>query len=73
VREFPQIIPVLPPRATFFASYRIAHDFRREVESREAWKNHCQWYRQTAAAHQQELEKLRQDINVLGWFNRRKG
>lgn len=72
MREFTQIVPILTHRYSYFATYRIAHEFRREVESRQALTEYCQWYRQTAEAHQQELTKLKQDINLMGWFNRQK-
>jgi hypothetical protein len=70
VSELRHIIPVLPPRSSIFASYQIAYEFRREVESRQAFEEYCQWYRQTAEAHQQELAKLKGDLNILGWFKR---
>ncbi|PSB04723.1 hypothetical protein C7B64_02565 [Merismopedia glauca CCAP 1448/3] len=72
LREFGQIIPVLPPRVSIFASYQVAYEFRREVEYRQALDDYCQWYRQAAEAHQQEFQKLKRDINIVGWFNQRK-
>lgn len=44
--------------------YNITHEFYQELRHREAY----QWYHETAQAHQQELEKMRGDINILGWF-----
>jgi hypothetical protein len=71
-KEFRRIIPAPPPAADIFASYRMAHEFRREAEYRQELKNYCDWYYSTAESHRQELEKMRGDINILGWFTRGK-
>lgn len=70
--EFSQhIIPVPQPEAEeIFAVYEATHEFYREAEHRDALEQYCQWYYQMAEQHQQELEKMRNDINVLGWFCR---
>jgi len=53
--------------------HHVTREFHREVHYRQDFQAHCQWYRETAARHRQELEKMRGDINVFGWFSRRRG
>ncbi|NES83430.1 MAG: hypothetical protein F6K10_19600 [Moorea sp. SIO2B7] len=68
LEDFQRIMPASPPAAEIFAPYHLSYEFRREVAYREEFKNYCQWYRLTAQQHQQELEKMRQDINIFRWF-----
>lgn len=63
-----RIIPNLPPASDIWATYHLTYEFRQEVQYRENFKTYCQWYRSAAEKHQLELEKMRQDINILGWF-----
>ncbi|MEA5421249.1 hypothetical protein VB712_18655 [Spirulina sp. CCNP1310] len=65
------ILPTPPPAVGFFAPHALAQEFRREVEYRQDFQAHCQWYRATAQAHQAELQRLRRDVNLFGWFVRR--
>ncbi len=53
------------------ATYHVTRCFYREVAQRQEFEQYCQWYYETAAKHQQELEKMQRDINILGWFIRR--
>jgi hypothetical protein len=71
-KEFRQIIPQIPPAAEIFASYQMAHEFRREAEYRQELKIYSEWYQLTAQSNRQELAKMRRDINICSWFNRRK-
>ncbi|MCL6436749.1 MAG: hypothetical protein K6T90_21565 [Leptolyngbyaceae cyanobacterium HOT.MB2.61] len=64
------IIPAPQPIPEAFIVYEITHDFYWEVKYREAMENYCQWYRAMAEKHQQELQKMQRDINILGWFYR---
>lgn len=66
------IVPAPPPAADIFASYQLAHEFHREVYYRQELERYSEWYRQTAERHQQELQKMQGDINLFGWFCRRK-
>jgi hypothetical protein len=50
--------------------YRITYDFHQEVRYREEREQYVQWYRKTAQRHRSELQQMRQDINLMGWFNR---
>ncbi|OLP19586.1 hypothetical protein BST81_04810 [Leptolyngbya sp. 'hensonii'] len=52
-------------------TYRITHAFYRELKYRQAHREYCEWYKAMAQRNQQELEKMRSDINLLGWFCRR--
>jgi hypothetical protein len=69
--ELRQIIPAPQPdiEATF-AAYQSTSQFYREVQSREAIKCYCDWYYSTAKSHQQELQQMRGELNILGWFRR---
>ncbi len=49
---------------------QIAHEFRQEVEYREAFRQHCQWYYTIAQQHQLELTKMRHELNLFEWFCR---
>lgn len=70
--EFQRIVPAPPPAADMFATYQLAYEFSQEVEHRQEFEDYCQWYYLTAQRHREELEKMRGDINLFGWFSRRK-
>ncbi|MEM8641306.1 MAG: hypothetical protein AAGG51_21185 [Cyanobacteria bacterium P01_G01_bin.54] len=65
------LVPAPPPVVEGFATHQLAWEFRHEVEQREAHQAYCDWYDQVARQHQEELERLRGDWNLLGWFVRR--
>ncbi|HEY9750367.1 MAG TPA: hypothetical protein V6C63_16910 [Allocoleopsis sp.] len=65
------IVPAPPPDAEIFAVYQATHEFYREAQYREALEAYCEWYEETATAHRRELEKMRGDVNIFGWFSRR--
>ncbi|MBD2005291.1 MULTISPECIES: hypothetical protein [Cyanophyceae] len=67
-----RIIIGTQPAAEVFATYRATHDFYREVQYREELKSYSEWYYMTAESNRKELQKMRGDINIFGWFNRRK-
>jgi len=69
--EFRQIVPTPPPAADSFATYQLAQEFHQETQYRQEFESYCQWYRQTAQRHQQELQKMQGDINLFRWFCRR--
>lgn len=70
--NFRWFAPVPQPVPEALVIYDLTRQFYRELEQREEFDRYCQWYRATAAQHQQELEKMRGDINLLGWFDRRR-
>ncbi|MCA1994795.1 MAG: hypothetical protein LDL41_22520 [Coleofasciculus sp. S288] len=72
LNEFRQIFPTPPPAADIFATYQLAHEFYREAEYRQEHERYCEWYRQTVKRHRQEFQKMQGDINIFGWFCRRK-
>ena len=67
-----RIITIPPNGSELFQTYQVAHEFYEEVRYREQLEEYCQWYRQTAAQHQRELRRMRGDINLFGWFCRRR-
>ena len=56
----------------YLALHQAAQDFRLEVEYREQFEAHCQWYYQTAAENRADLAQMRREANLLGWFSRRR-
>ncbi len=72
LEEFRQIIPPSTPAAEILVRHQLAFEFRREVEYRAEFKQYCQWYRETAARHQEELAKMQGDINIFRWFSGRR-
>lgn len=69
---FPYILLAPPPPADIFATHQLAYEFQREVQQRQEFEHYCEWYRQTAERHQQEFQKMQGDINIFGWFSRRR-
>jgi hypothetical protein len=70
--QFPQIFPTPPPAADIFATYQLTYEFRQELQYRQEHERYCEWYRLTAEQHRHHLQKMRGDINLFGWFCRRK-
>jgi hypothetical protein len=67
--EFRQIIPTPPLVADeVFATHQVSQEFYREVEYRQELERYCQWYYSTAALHRQDLQKMRREMNIFGWF-----
>lgn len=60
------------PVSEAIVAYALTRDFYREVEHREQFEQHCDWYTRTAAANQIERQKMQGDFNLFGWFNRRR-
>ncbi|HEY9810829.1 MAG TPA: hypothetical protein V6D13_15990 [Halomicronema sp.] len=71
-KEFRSILPAPQPEIETLEAHQIARNFYREVEHRQDFQKYCQWYYETAQLHQQELQKMRNDINIFGWFIRRR-
>lgn len=69
--EFQSIIPEANGLAAeILQAHQTTSEFYREVKYRENFESHCQWYYTTAKQHQEELEKMRGDINIFAWFRR---
>lgn len=62
------VVPVPQGAPDELITYELAHEFYQEVGHREALERHCQWYHATAEANRQELQRMRGDFNLLGWF-----
>ena len=60
------------PVSEALIAYALTRDFYREVEYREEFEHYCDWYYRTAAANRAELQCMQGDLNLLGWFNRRR-
>ena len=71
-KELRSIFPALQPEIEILEAHQVAREFYREVEYREDFANYCQWYYETAERHQKELQKMRGDLNIFGWFLRGK-
>ena len=71
--EIRRIIPLPQPEIeATFAAYQTTSQFYREVQARESWSHYCDWYYTTAALHQQELQQMRGEFNILALFRRRR-
>ncbi|GAB4228538.1 MAG: hypothetical protein Kow00121_57520 [Elainellaceae cyanobacterium] len=72
--EFLQhIVPTPQPDfAEIFEIYTTTHAFYRETEHRQELEQYCQWYYQVSEAHQQELDQMRNELNLMSWFYRSK-
>lgn len=68
--DFQRILPTPPPppMMEIFETHLLARQFYQEVTHREEFQAYCQWYRETAQQHQQELAKMQGDLNIFGWF-----
>ncbi len=51
-------------------AHQLTKDFYHEVQHRQAFERYCQWYYATASQNQQELQRMQNDFNLLGWFYR---
>ncbi|MGB3239847.1 MAG: hypothetical protein WBB29_16245 [Geitlerinemataceae cyanobacterium] len=73
-QDFREIIPI-PEQAVdeAFAVHQTSQEFHREVQYREELESYCQWYYATAEANRQELVKMRGELNIFGWFLRKRG
>lgn len=69
--QFPKIIPAPQPDIEeTFAAYQATSQFYREVQSRTELQRYCAWYYTIAERHRQELQQMRGELNILGWFRR---
>lgn len=70
--NFSQLIPYIQPELEILETYQVTQQFYQEVKYRQEFASYCQWYEETAEFHRQELQKMRGDINLFGWFLRQK-
>lgn len=52
--------------------HQAAHEFRFEVERRQAQARYCQWYYEMAKQTQAEAVAMEKDFNFFGWVWGRK-
>jgi hypothetical protein len=71
-KDFPYIIPSAPAEVEeVFGAAEVTREYYDEIKVRSTHKQHCEWYRATAARHRDELEKMRGELNIFAWFRRR--
>ncbi|MBV9384972.1 MAG: hypothetical protein JOZ78_00945 [Chroococcidiopsidaceae cyanobacterium CP_BM_ER_R8_30] len=69
----PRIIPASQPEIEEnLAAYQATSQFYQEVRSRTEFKRYCDWYYAEAATHRRELQQMRGEFNLLGWFRQRR-
>lgn len=54
----------------YLEAAQLTYDFYQEVGDRQDFEAYCQWYYDVADRHRRELDSMRGDINILGWFYR---
>lgn len=59
--------PVSPIQAVLEA-HALSQEFRREVDYRQSQDAYCQWYAALCQEHQAELNRMRQEANIIGLF-----
>ena len=65
------IAPMPPePEYEVLEIHQFTREFYDEVDQRQQFDRYCQWYYATADRNRQELQKMRSDFNLLGWFYR---
>jgi hypothetical protein len=71
-KELPYIVPSNQSEVEeIFSVHQTSIEFYREVQTRSEFQLYCEWYYQTAAENRRELQKMRGEINIMGWFRRR--
>jgi hypothetical protein len=69
--DFRFIIPRTPTtNSEIFAIHVVTKQFYQEVQYRQEFQNYCEWYYSVGEKHRQEAEKMRNDLNIMGWFTR---
>ncbi|GAP93506.1 hypothetical protein NIES2104_00120 [Leptolyngbya sp. NIES-2104] len=66
-------LPSIHAEPELFEIYRSTHQFYQEVHSRVEHDRYCEWYAEVSEQNRRELEKMRGDVNLFGWFRRRSG
>ncbi|PSB20827.1 hypothetical protein C7B65_05305 [Phormidesmis priestleyi ULC007] len=64
--------PSAPSEDEIFEVYYATRQFYQETQYREDLDRASVWYHTLAAQNRRELEKMRGDINLLGWFCRKR-
>ena len=61
----------LPATPEIFAGQQLAHEFRWEIEQRQAFDDYCRWYEAIARQNQQEAAAMAKDFDLRSWLRRR--
>jgi hypothetical protein len=72
LRDHKWFTPSVQVEPEILEIYRTTHQFYDEVQHREALDRYCDWYYSVAEQNRRELEKMRGDINLFGWFARKR-
>lgn len=65
---FVQRQPNAQELADIFTSHQYAQDFRLEVDYRETKRQYHLWYEEICRKHQEELQIMADEVNILTWF-----
>ncbi|PSN19544.1 hypothetical protein C7271_06800 [filamentous cyanobacterium CCP5] len=65
---FSRYQPSPPEAADILVVHQLAQDFRLEMDHRERLEQYHLWYCQVCQQHQQELEAMAAETNLLAWF-----
>ena len=71
-KEFPQFLNAADPVVEVLETYHVTREFYHEIQYRQEKERYCQWYYAIAQHHQEELRKMQGDLNILGWFRRKR-
>ena len=64
-------LPSVHVEPELFEVYRSTHQFYQEVQSRESHDRYRAWYASVAEQNRRDLERMRGDVNIFGWFRRK--
>ncbi|MBD2462439.1 hypothetical protein H6G89_15435 [Oscillatoria sp. FACHB-1407] len=67
-----EIVPVPQPTIEVLEIHKTSYEFYEEVRYRQALEEYCQWYYAVAEENRRDLQKMRQEINLMSWFWRTK-
>ncbi len=56
------------PIQAVLEAHALSQEFRQEVEYRQAEAEYCQWYADLCQQHQAELQRMRKEAHILGFF-----
>ena len=65
-------LTALPATPDIFAGQQLAHEFRWELDQRQAFDDYCRWYEAIALQNQQEVASMANDIDIRSWFRWRR-
>ena len=71
-REHRWFTPTVQFQPEILELYRTTYQFYEEARHREAFDRYCDWYVTIAEQNRREHEKMRGDINIFGWFARKR-